>query len=477
MFRNSVLTFAAALMAVVALAGVAAELNAAVLVSVYSEDFEGGTDPQSILAAPFSYANVNGGAGNPQVKSGSLLPTRAVDGSTASGLCAATKAIAGPDAGTLAYRLRADLYAPSGNNDSGIGLSSNTIAGAFNDSGAYLVLDANSWKFDASGVGGAIHDFTAGVGLDEPVVGTIYLNLTAKTVTGSIAHSGGTMSHTYNLPAALTNVMGIDKFAIQEDGRVGMPARVDVDNVQISQFVPAPPAGLVMYSEDFEGGTDPQSILAEPFFYSAAFGSGNPQVQSGSFLPTRAVDGSTASGLNAATYPIVGPDASMVSYTLSADLYAPSGPNDSGIGLSANTIAGAFNNTGAYLRADGNGWELDASGVVGSPAIVDFDAGVGLDEPVVGTIRLDLLAKTVTGSIAHSGGTMSRTFNLPADLTNVMAIDKFAIQEDRRGGFPAWVDVDNVRITRVVPEPASGVLALLGLVGLLVGGRRRRPDH
>ena len=474
MFRNSVLTFAAALMAVVALAGVAAELNAAVLVSVYSEDFEGGANPQSITAAPFSYTAAGGPAGSIQVKSGSFLPTDAVDGSTLTGLSVAAKAIAEPTAART-YTLTADLYAASGGNDSGIGLARTGSGGyPYNNSGAYLLVNSAGWNLDARGVAGAADVFTfplpAGVGFDEKVEGTVHLDLVAGTVTGTIAPaSGGTWSHTFSLPADLTAAMAINRFTIQQ--RV---TGLDVDNVAITGVLPPPPSGVVVYSEDFEGGADPQSILAPPFSYSAGYGpAGDIQVKSGSFLPTDAVDGSTLTGLSAAAQAIAGPDPDTLTYSVTADLYAASGANDSAIGLSRTSHGNyPFNNSGAYLRADGDSWELDAQGVVGSGAVFDFPAGVGLNEAVVGTIMFDLVDKMVTGSIAHSGGTMSHSFVLPADLTNVMSIDRFVIQQRVTG-----LDVDNVLILRLVPEPASGVLALLGLVGLLVCGRRRRPDH
>lgn len=102
---------------------------------------------------------------------------------------------------------------------------------------------------------------TAGQGADEVVAGTISLDLDANTITGTISGDFGTISATQSY----TYISGIDKVLVASDVRYG-PAGVDVDNIVVTED------GSVIYSEDFNGGTDSQDISKPPFDWLAMWG-------------------------------------------------------------------------------------------------------------------------------------------------------------------------------------------------------------
>ena len=219
-------------------------------------------------------------------------------------------------------------------------------------------------------------------------------------------------------------------------------------------------AQCVIYSEDFEGGTNSQNISDSPFSYIKDVGlSFTLGVASGTGLTGQAVDGATAGAGNLVvrTRPIddIPYPGLTQKLTLTADVAISSVGvvNDSGIGLAVSSLPGVIvSNHGAFIvAANGFKWNYDFRGLMGD---VDGGAGTittdGYSEIVLASIEIDYDADTVTASITHSGGTDSVTQSFPAGAAD--AIDRFAIQQNgNAGGY--GVDVDNVEIeSTLIPD-------------------------
>jgi|GEM_PF-2013780 hypothetical protein len=212
-------------------------------------------------------------------------------------------------------------------------------------------------------------------------------------------------------------------------------------------------AQCVIYSEDFEGGTDSQNISDSPFSYIKDAGlSLTLEVASGTGLTGQAADGATggAGNILVRSRPfddIPYPDLTQ-KLTLTADLAVSSVGiiNDSGIGLAVSSLPGViFSNHGAFILAtNGFKWTYDFRGLMGNgPGAYGTITTDGYSEIVLATIEIDYDADTVTASITHSGGTDSVTQGFPAGAAD--AIDRFAIQLN--GNMAGYgVDVDNVEI-------------------------------
>ena len=215
-------------------------------------------------------------------------------------------------------------------------------------------------------------------------------------------------------------------------------------------------SGAVVYSEDFEGGTDPQLITDAPFFYIVD----DMVVKSGTNLPTRAVDGGSVAGLSVSFRDILNPFVVTEKYTFTVDLYVPDSPDDlnytladDAVGLSYSAL-GIFNNSGAFFHFTDNGggddvWKFDPSGVAtaGASEFVFVNSPVG--EAITGIIELDLVAGTATGTLISSFGTES--IAVAANVADMLLIDRVVIQST------VDIDLDNFLITSEPSVPPTVV--------------------
>ncbi len=125
-------------------------------------------------------------------------------------------------------------------------------------------------------------------------------------------------------------------------------------------------------------------------------------------------------------------------YQFTADLYVGDGVSNCGVGFGSNNFAGLWYHSGS-------GWTFDARTITGNSGASTScgDPGLGKYQNIVGTITIDLIANTVTGSITHSGGTWSTSFGFPEGATD--NITELFLYNDYHFGNNG-IDIDNIYI-------------------------------
>ncbi|HCN10274.1 MAG TPA: hypothetical protein DIT01_20285 [Lentisphaeria bacterium] len=420
---------------------------------IYSEDFEGGGDPQNIQDAPFSYIKDAGLSFTLEVASGTGLTGRAVDGATggAGNILVRSRPIDNipyPDL-TQKLTLTADVAVSSVGmvNDSGIGLAVSSLPGGiYTNHGAFIFASNGfKWNYDFRGLmgnGPGAYGTITTDGYAEIVLATIEIDYDADTVTASITHSGGTDSVTQNFPAGAAD--GIDRFAIQLNGNLAGYG-VDVDNIEIeSTLVPS-----VVYCETFEGGDNGQDITDAPFGYSKAAGLAFPmEVNSSTPLTTSytlAVDGdSPGPGKLLLRTKNVAIPTGIGKLITNADLtQSYFGPiNDSYIGLAKAGIGAPFNDSGAHIGAAGTrgGWVYDFRGIGGTSGQLST---ASVAEIVEAEIEIDYVNSIATARLTHSGGTDTHSESFPSGGADTL--DRVVLLSN--GSFGGYgLDVDNILI-------------------------------
>lgn len=220
--------------------------------------------------------------------------------------------------------------------------------------------------------------------------------------------------------------------------------------------VGAPVSAQVLFSEDFEGGTNGQSLQDYPYSWTgeSPAGSSNISVSTGSPIGNgMGVDGTwhPVGALGIYTKPIAAPTGD--GFRLSGDLYAGTytADNSFGVGNKDMSASGyADNRSGAFLHAVSGRWEFNARGV-GAPNIMRF-ANNPRNQVVRGVIEIDLSTLTIMGSLTDASG-VTETLTTPltqwknpdelgAELTpNVISIVE--------RGNPS-VSVDNIVLEKLV---------------------------
>ena len=241
----------------------------------------------------------------------------------------------------------------------------------------------------------------------------------------------------------------------------------------------------VVFSEDFEGGTDGQLLSAAPYSWNVqGLISGSTEVQvdsANSFLDGLSVNGSTGtSTLGIYNHALPAQTAGALSYTVTADVFAAElgnghGTHQSGFGFHKIDSFPAYGTVSYDKTQFGGGWYLDIRGLTGiDPDRYPFSSPVqGVDKSVVATVSLDLVTNQVTGSIFDGTNTYSITQSFPAGAAS--AIDSLVYVSGASTFHAGSLDIDNIVVTEVVvPEPTSCLLLSLGFVGLLGCGWRKR---
>jgi hypothetical protein len=218
----------------------------------------------------------------------------------------------------------------------------------------------------------------------------------------------------------------------------------------------------VVYSEDFESGTDGQLLTAAPYSWTAQgllTGTTVVQVDSTTTLTGLAANGSTGTGtLGIYNHALPALTAGAVSYTVTADVFAAElgngfGTHQSGLGF--HKINGAPNFGTVYYDKVlfGGGWYLDITGLTGvTDDRYPFSTPVqGVDASVVATVSLDLVTDQITGSIFDGTNTFSTTQSFPDGAES--NIDSVGYVSGARTFHAGSLDIDNIVVTEVPGSP------------------------
>lgn len=370
------------------------------------------------------------------------------------------------------YVLDFDAYAstttPSDNAAFGYVVSSPGFAGV---AGWWADAGNNRWQLDVRDIVGASGFGSASGGMNTPAKFRLTINGHTNTLSAYYDFGSG-MTRAATFAVTDAQIATVVAIGTQQDTRVAAFGPIEVDNV-VHQRTDL--YSTVLFQEDFEGGTNGQSIKSAPFNWVSTRGSSDVLVTSSTSLPGLALDGSTAvGGLTSVgtPIPVPAPSADAVAYSVMADLYVSS-TGTSNTGIQFGSGASDYPSYGGLFYGPG-GWVLDARGLPGVSSTVSLGgAGVSEDQVVQGIIWLDLENNTITGTIKYSGGVLSAT----TDFTDggEAAINHFIVFNDVRSATHG-IDVDNIVIAewRPVPEPSSIALACLGLVGLVGCTWRRK---
>ena len=258
-----------------------------------------------------------------------------------------------------------------------------------------------------------------------------------KVTTLALKPSGGGPVRKDELPSLTT-----ERTLEVADGKLTLTLD-DLVKDEVRSIVIAPPAE-VLYSEDFEGATDGQSILAEPLGWKRKtyIGANDVRIAAGTALAGLAMDGSTTPkdtmGVVYKPVDLKGTKAYRLCFQAIVNTTAKAA-NNNGFGF------GAVDGTPvAYWHINfwsGNTWELCGPGDVreqlGSPL-----AG----EIVECAIVVDESAGTFCGTLTHSGGTfVSKTYPL-ADA-KIESVFRMVDGRLEAGGSNGDMDVDDVAVS------------------------------
>lgn len=243
-------------------------------------------------------------------------------------------------------------------------------------------------------------------------------------------------------------------------------------------------ANVPVYSEDFEGGTDGQSVTAAPFNWTGD-GADDADVTSTTQFGagTLAFDGDTANTSGPVGFVHDVPSARPIddNYTLSARAYLKEAHPDGGV-TGTGTAQGAFgfvdssgDYVGWYYNAGGSDqWQLRDFAVI--PEALGAGVDVGVNEIIDLSVTFDVTTGTISGSMVHGGGTLNLTLSGTYSQAQLLDWDTVRFLSDYQNGAGAGIErglhLDDILLMANVPEP--GTLALLGIGALVLRMYRRR---
>ena len=220
--------------------------------------------------------------------------------------------------------------------------------------------------------------------------------------------------------------------------------------------VGAPVGAQILFSEDFEGGSNGQTLQSYPYSWTREAIISNPitRVSVGSPIGDgMGVDGTwhPVSAMGIYTKPITAPSGD--GFRLTADLHAGLYTTDNAFGVGNRNMSPSElpdNRSGGFFYMDTGQWLFDARGV-GAPNIMRFKNNPR-DQVVRGVIEIDLSTLTIMGSLTDASGsteTMAtpltqwkQPHELGAELTtNVISI----VQRDNPS-----LSVDNIVLEKLV---------------------------
>ena len=172
--------------------------------------------------------------------------------------------------------------------------------------------------------------------------------------------------------------------------------------------VVAPVGAQILFSEDFEGGSNGQTLQSYPYSWTREAIISNPitRVSVGSPIGDgMGVDGTwhPTSSMGIYTKPIAPPSGD--GFRLTADLHAGLYTTDNafGVGNRNRSLSGLPDHrSGAFFYMDTGQWLFDARGV-GAPNVMRF-ANNPRDQVVQGVIEIDLSTLTIMGSLTDASG-------------------------------------------------------------------------
>ena len=311
MRRRNMLNVLQVVLAII-LAGVVAQTRAN-LVTTYSEDFEGGTDGQSLTNAPFSWTSSYNNY-DMAVTSNSAYQKLDLNGMAIAGggtwlkWIYHTKAVP-VAANNMVTVLSFDSYAFLRSVDNmtsywgefGIYDASTTapwggeVRWASTDAAA--VTSDDGWSFDASYVTGNSADQETIYGhLGTNVHLTINIDRVTDKIWGTLTDGATTVTtaqYTITQNAELDTLWTI-RFRANADGK--QAHGLNIDNILVEYELPPPPPPLpdgTIYYEDFEKDGNPQALTNAIYGFVTQAGDDVLKATVGAFLPSNVLNGNS----------------------------------------------------------------------------------------------------------------------------------------------------------------------------------------